>query len=526
MKMENPPFLRAISEANVLNNISFDNLWDLELKYFYTTPINNFSLLCNVNFSEIFIRCLLQVDNDEKVIIYNAIILSHVIVVESARSYLRSIDSNKSINIAKLFYRQHDEVGFNQYDNMVIDIDQLHHRIFDIADKICIVIDTSDTSTVSTHFYKLMSSVIISMFILVLNLNDNHVLTKMTLLKCVKLINSTNKGDLAILSDDTTHKSVNVYLQICTNILNNLRQSTSLQAFIDQSSQQLIQESFGLHHKQSSLDAQNLVVRSLIYPMLRLLHEAFIQSKVNSIDLSRIIDDMMIRLWDYCQVRRCESRAFDQLESSSGLLCTCFAMESLNPFVINSLYTRTATPPVSESSIHFYDLFDVILAMFSHHHVVTRKRGAFLLQTLSESAKGSSTLNMKKMSSSRKHQNHDNEVKVLIDSPPVLMSHSSWWDDYLTVYHQVEGCNSLHLVKQIYPLLDELCHEATRSHTTTEGCTVSRVSFAWVKALIHILLRVSMPGIRKAVVYRLFNATLPFRVTKEYLDWIFFELFG
>ena len=139
--------------------------------------------------------------------------------------------------------------------------------------------------------------------------------------------------------------------------------------------------------------------------------------------------------------------------------------------------------------------------------------------------------------------------------------------------HKVEGCNSIHLVRQILPYLDRLflavaTSENTSSNTissstnqhplTSEGnnadlslpklyattatannsdTTVSnsgdavsvvylpQITFKWVKSTIHCLLRSPAPNIRRVIFERLLSSKLILQPTLETCEWLIYELF-
>ena len=139
--------------------------------------------------------------------------------------------------------------------------------------------------------------------------------------------------------------------------------------------------------------------------------------------------------------------------------------------------------------------------------------------------------------------------------------------------YKVEGCNSIHLVRQILSYLDRLflavaTSENTPSNTTSssknqhpltsEGnnadlslpklyattatannsdTTVSdtgdavsavylpHITFKWVKATIHCLLRSPAPNIRRVIFERLLSSKLILQPTLETCEWLIYELF-
>ena len=142
--------------------------------------------------------------------------------------------------------------------------------------------------------------------------------------------------------------------------------------------------------------------------------------------------------------------------------------------------------------------------------------------------------------------------------------------------HKVEGCNSIHLVRQILPYLDRLFLAVATSENTTSntisssknqhpltsegnnadlslpklyetatttttnnnssiivsntGDAVSvvylpHITFKWVKSTIHCLLRSPAPNIRRVIFERLLSSKLILQPTLETCEWLIYELF-
>ena len=87
--------------------------------------------------------------------------------------------------------------------------------------------------------------------------------------------------------------------------------------------------------------------------------------------------------------------------------------------------------------------------------------------------------------------------------------------DYCDIFFQVEDCHALHLVKQVTTRMQHLCQLAF------DGS----ISFLWIKALIHIILRSQMPNIRKEMVLQLIEGDFLLNFSDEVvLNWVVNEL--
>jgi hypothetical protein len=139
------------------------------------------------------------------------------------------------------------------------------------------------------------------------------------------------------------------------------------------------------------------------------------------------------------------------------------------------------------------DLWKLLSVLFLTLDVVVRKRAAFIMQFISRDEspaiavmepiiettqkKGEKRKEKKNKSKNKKEDSSSNDSTIVVDEPIILEAFISdpsvllnglsgkrpWWLDYLDVYGQIEGCTSMHLVDQIWPLLEHLCKLAADS---------------------------------------------------------------
>lgn len=135
---------------------------------------------------------------------------------------------------------------------------------------------------------------------------------------------------------------------------------------------------------------------------------------------------------------------------------------------------------------------------------IVRKRGAYFLQFLPRSEKSNSKKNKSEACS------------------------FSWWEKYLDIYQQIEGCTYSHLITQIWShmlcLFESLVDDRTVSDFHLENGYPS-FNFQWAKALLHCMLRSQIPTIRKSIVLRILSGRIPLCFDSfEVLSWLSNEL--
>lgn len=155
-----------------------------------------------------------------------------------------------------------------------------------------------------------------------------------------------------------------------------------------------------------------------------------------------------------------------------------------------------------------HEFWWLVQACILHPDLVVRKRAAFAIDSFSI------------------HYRNGTKLATTHQVRP-------WWEDFMDVYGQVEQCNSTHLVSQIEGPLERLFllssqqpEIATLSDNTDvqveNNCPI--LSFGWVKALLHIMLRAQLPTMRKAALHKLMLGRLPLRAGKYTVLWVFSEL--
>ena len=111
------------------------------------------------------------------------------------------------------------------------------------------------------------------------------------------------------------------------------------------------------------------------------------------------------------------------------------------------------------------------------------------------------------------------------------------WGILIGVFTNIEGSNSAHLVLQLIPSLERLFHSvATNTYmttTTTAGgkdlplfhhtplqTWLPAISFNWIKSLLHCMLSLNTPVIRRLALYRLFSLRLSLQINPSFVQWL------
>ena len=300
---------------------------------------------------------------------------------------------------------------------------------------------------------------------------------------------------------------------------------------------------------ESPSTSRELVVKRLIAPLLSL-----VGSEAIGMDEDDPLIEMMMLQCSH--LGRDEEKDFD---SSSSILCM---MMSTPRFLVIKKIGRN-------------NFWQLISSFFLSSDVVVRKRAAFIMQLLpngesnthqpipTEDENASRVPKERKGKKSTKAKNTAVEGLVqvstvgsvedtIIDKGPLLKLNGiagkrAWWADFLDVYGQIEGCTSMHLVDQIWSLMSHLCSLAAITDSTTDTALLDEgnagdfcyptVNFFWIKSLLHILLQISIPGIRKAVFRRILlggantdrriasDNGLHLNANRESINWVCTELF-
>ena len=298
--------------------------------------------------------------------------------------------------------------------------------------------------------------------------------------------------------------------------------SLDLRAEVHRNSITLLKRFFSLLYSKnlSPSVSREHIAKRLISPILQLIGAESTRSTVADevIDLTSL----------HCN--RLAGRDENDLDVCSSLLCVLMSITPLNAM----------------ERLCRNDLWQLLSCFFLSSDAVVRKRAAFIMQlvptgeTIAPQLAGYETEKdyKKKKAGKGKKSGKSNgsdssdmpniAVLTVNSSPPsrtfhdlIIVTNSitgkrAWWSDFLDVYGQIEGCTSMHLVDQIWPQLEHLCRLAAASSDDTDGgihsdCAETEgvtycyptVGFVWVKSLLHILLQISIPGIRKAVFRRI-----------------------
>jgi tRNA G18 (ribose-2'-O)-methylase SpoU len=310
--------------------------------------------------------------------------------------------------------------------------------------------------------------------------------------------------------------------RICVNILSTLltrgtQINGSLCAVVEENAILLLEKFFSFLPEMTTSQSvlRERIAKRLISPLLQLL------GKKNPSE--GVTVQLINYTWAQCLLLAGSNEK--DYETSSSILCILMSLSNLKPM----------------ARLGREDLWDFLSQCFLNSKSVVRKRAAFIMNLIPNSTHKQNLevvdeeidvkKSGKKVGKPKKNKNGNDSVAVesvgaapiIEDSynglPAVLDSLSrknTWWADFLDVYGQIEGCTSMHLIDQIWPQLKHLCHLAAAAESDgTEAVADSKstpiidefcfplVKFVWVKALLHILLQISIPGIRKAVFRRI-----------------------
>jgi hypothetical protein len=221
---------------------------------------------------------------------------------------------------------------------------------------------------------------------------------------------------------------------------------------------------------------RDFLVKALVAPMFDLLYD----SKTSNFDIATCA-------WDY--VNGVYLNGCADFLSSSTLLC---------------LVLERDRPEVFDRLVGDQSFWPFVQCLFLSSDMVVRKRGAYIMQCV-----------LTRSSSNEKNSRSGKR---------------SWMHDYLDVYHQVEDCHALHLVKQITEHMQHLCHLAYAASTQRQLESIRQhekhgiyptANFKWLKALIHVILLSQMPNIRKEIAYRVLEGAVILDYSDEaVLRWI------
>lgn len=363
---------------------------------------------------------------------------------------------------------------------------------------------------------------------------------------------------LELYSTPLSSKEEDCNERICVNILSTLltrgtQINGSLCAVVVENAMLFLEKFFSfLSEMTTSLSVlRERIAKRLITPLLQLL------GKRNPSE--GVTVQLINYTWAQCLLLAGSNEK--DYETSSSILCILMSLSNLKPM----------------ARLGREDLWDFLSQCFLNSKSVVRKRAAFimnLIQNDTHKEKGEMVdkeIDVKKLGkkAGKPKKNKTGNDSAAVESvgaapitedsyngrPAVLDSQSgknTWWADFLDVYGQIEGCTSMHLIDQIWPQLKHLCHLAaaaaaaadtdnteaaadSNSKPITDEFCFPHVKFVWVKALLHILLQISIPGIRKAVFRRILQGGaedrmlgssegLQFSASRQSIHWFCTEL--
>ena len=354
---------------------------------------------------------------------------------------------------------------------------------------------------------------------------------------------------LELYSTPLSSKEEDCNERICVNILSTLltrgtQINENLCAVVEENATLLLEKFFAflcVRTKVLSVTRERIAKR-LVSPLLQLLGRR---------DPSEAVT---VRLTNFtlAQCLRLANGEEEDFDTSSSILCILMSLPNFKPM----------------ERLGRENLWDFLSRCFLNSKSVVRKRAAYVLNLIPNSKSKSTQIPKevnddiqgeklgKKLKKTKKSKNGNESESTPIapsqdesfDGPEAVLDSLSgkntWWADYLDVYGQIEGCTSMHLIDQIWPQLKHLCHLAAVCDTDdvevhdTSLSTVfcyPRINFIWVKALLHILLQISIPGIRKAVFRRILlggaeesklgsSEGLHFSASRQSIHWLCTEL--
>jgi tRNA G18 (ribose-2'-O)-methylase SpoU len=327
----------------------------------------------------------------------------------------------------------------------------------------------------------------------------------------------------AQLNSQKQNSTESACLSVLSTLLTSGTQiSLNLRAEVHRNPIKLLERFFSLLYSKnlSPSVSREHIAKRLISPILQLIGAESTRST--------IADEVIDLISLHCN--RLAGKEENDLDVCSSLLCVLMSITPLNAM----------------ERLCRNDLWKLLSSFFLSSDAVVRKRAAFIMQLVptgeavlhhlpeheaEKDYKKKKSVKGKKTGKSDGNDGSDTPkiaALALHSIPPSRTFHDlsivtnsvtgkrAWWSDFLDVYGQIEGCTSMHLVDQIWPQLEHLCHLAAASSADKDDVTHSdsavavgveycypTIGFVWVKSLLHILLQISIPGIRKAVFRRI-----------------------
>jgi len=221
---------------------------------------------------------------------------------------------------------------------------------------------------------------------------------------------------------------------------------------------------------------------SLVWPLIESNGVAITLNSITSDESEEYID----KIWKFCLMVTKEAPSIIKEKNVVDLNIVTILMCMLLNSSMNAI----------DQLKKINNYWCVICECFLHSDMVIRKRAAYILQ----------------------------HIVPTIDKKD--KSKKPWYVNFLTIYNQIEGCSSEHLLSQIWPLFDALCLQVTsnniESHTDHDG--YPSLNFNWIKALINCILFQTHPPIRRLVLYRIFTAISSIPCTTASAGWLCYDL--
>jgi hypothetical protein len=247
----------------------------------------------------------------------------------------------------------------------------------------------------------------------------------------------------------------------------------------------------------ANLDFRNEITKRLLNPMVMLVGKAS-DARVDS--NSR---DCVEEVWSL--VQRLSEQDSD-LVTASMVLCI--------------LFTSLPTEMYQFLAVHSdanHVVWKIILLGMLHKEGLVRKRSAYMLQSVSSAVVAANSV-VPVRSKAKQH--------AKVEEP--------WTSQFLQVYGQIEGSNSMHLISQVWSIFDNLCVNATRNHSQLQPSITDAqshlqipfISFPWIKSILHTLMHCQVPSVRRIALYKILSGSVPLIVSVESIYWLCFELLG
>lgn len=269
-----------------------------------------------------------------------------------------------------------------------------------------------------------------------------------------------------------------------------------------------------IQYLRTMIGYRDVLIKNIMLPMLKLSYES--NCILNFVTLS----------WNVCLEIELESKDHTSI---SLILCILLSIEKLNSYSFLS------------NKDEFWRFSQYFLGS---NDILLRRRGAFMLQFLNDKKKtyGSSEdicndnsfeRKSKKMIAKERKGNEIAAAKSRIKGNnhmlPVVEYVSPtidyWWNAFLVVYQQIEGCNQDHLLSQVWEIIEKLFSIIYQTNCNLQGNFrngIPLLNFNWLKLLLNIILNSTVPNIRKLCFYKILSRQVQINFQdNDALDWLF-----